>query len=443
MFWNIFTKKINHHPTTNCNSDHPPETLLIEDNIATTKHIKIPIAIIKRLLPLAQILTANEIERLDTTSATFKAGTIIFNRGTEVESLIYLVNGTIYMEANNGSGLEINSNTLKALYPLCTNNLHDFTAIALSNATVIYLPIDLINPHKNSFSTPSNELKVSTYIKNNLFFNRFYQHLLEGNLNTPNFPDIAFQLRKAIQQNLDLTDIVKIVNMDPVISAKLIQVVNSPVYRPQNPISNCFDAINRLGLTTTRNLVTSFSMNNLIKSENPLTIKLIKQNWLQSIRVSSISYTLAKLTGKVDPDEALLAGLLHNIGALPILTFADNLPKDTFNQADIELCIQEIQGQIGCLILDKWEFPDNLKLIPLLSSDWFSSTSNNLSLNDIIVLARYHNLLASTESVNLPLITTLPAFHKLDDQPLSPVMSLQILHDAKLQITEAMNFFSH
>jgi c-di-GMP-related signal transduction protein len=210
------------------------------------------------------------------------------------------------MEANNGSVLEINANTFKALYPLSTGKLHDFTAIAGSNVTVIYISKTILQTNQRTIAPLNNELKVSEQLRDNPFFNRFYQHFIQGELKIPSFPDIALKLRKAIQQDYEIADIVKIVNMDPVISAKLIQVVNSPIYRSLNPISNCLDAINRLGLTTTRNLVTSFSMNNLINSENPLTKQLIQFNWLQSIKVSSISHTLAQLTRKVDPDEVYI-----------------------------------------------------------------------------------------------------------------------------------------
>ena len=307
--------------------------------------------------------------------------------------------------------------------------------------TVIHISKAIL--HKNqAIITPNNGLKTSEHLKDNPFFNRFYQHFMQGELKTPSFPDIALKLRKALQEDCTIAEVVKIVNMDPVISAKLIQVVNSPIYRPLTPISNCFDAITRLGLTTTRNLVTSFSMNNLIKSEHQLIKKLIQYSWLQSIKVSSISYTLAQLTRKVDPDEALLAGLLHNIGVLPILTFAESLPQGSYQAADINLCINEVHGQIGAIILEKWEFPHNLKQIPLLSADWFASTTEDISLNDIVLLAKYHNILASPDNTKLPLLISLPAFQKLGKQSLTPEMSLQILDDAKQQIAETMSFFS-
>ena len=286
-----------------------------------------------------------------------------------------------------------------------------------------------------------NELKISERLKGNPFGSRFYQHYIHGELKTPSFPDVALKMRKAIQRDCETADIVKIVNMDPVISAKLIQVVNSPFYMPMNPITNCLAAINRLGRKTTRDLVITFSMKNLIKSEKPLIKKLIQDSWLQSVKVSSIASTLAKLTKRADPDEALLAGLLHNIGVLPILTFADSLPEGVYQPADIDLCINEIQGQIGTIILGQWEFPDNLKQIPLLSANWFTNTTEKLNLIDIVLLAKYHNFLASPGSGELPLISILPAFQKLGDQTLTPEMSLQILHDAKQQIADTMSFF--
>ena len=291
-------------------------------------------------------------------------------------------------------------------------------------------------------SAIDKELKIASPLKDISFIKQFSQHFKQGELKTPSFPDAAFKIRKAIEQDCDLEDLVKIVNMDPVISGKLIQVVNSPFYMLMSPISNCFEAINRLGRKTTRDLVIIFSMKNLIRSDNPLIKKLIQQAWLQSVKISSVSFILAKLTKKVDANEALLAGLLHNIGTLPILSFADSLPEGSYQVSDVEICINEVCGQLGSIILEQWEFPDNLKQIPVQSSDWYTDTSEKLNLNDIVLLAKYHHFLDSPGGAKLPLIDSLPAYQKLGSQPLTPEMSLQILHDAKQQVADAMKFFS-
>lgn len=286
------------------------------------------------------------------------------------------------------------------------------------------------------------ELKISPEAQDNPLIKKFALEFAHGELKTPSFPDAAFKIRKAIEQDCETEDLVKIVNMDSVISAKLIQIVNSPFYMPMMPISNCFDAINRLGRKTTRDLVTIFSMKNLIRSDHATIKKLIQQAWLQSVKVSSISFILAKLIKSVDPNEALLAGLLHNIGVLPILSFADKQPSDSYQPGDIDLCIDEVQGQVGTFILEEWEFPESLKPIPLLAAGWQTDGPGKFGLIDIIILAKYHFLLDPPGNKKLPQISALPSYQKLEDAQLTPEMSLQILHDARLQVADAMKFFS-
>lgn len=300
---------------------------------------------------------------------------------------------------------------------------------------------DSIASKRNDYYYPMDkQLNISAHLQTNPFIEKFSQHFKQGELETPSFPDAAFKIRKAIEQDCGIDDLVKIVNMDPVISGKLIQVVNSPFYMLMNPITNCFEAINRLGRKTTRDLVIIFSMKSLIKSDNPVIKKLIQQTWLQSVKVSSISFILAKLTKKADANEALLAGLLHNIGALPILNFADSLPEGSYQASDIELCINEVYGQIGTIVLEQWEFPESLRQIPLQSSDWYTDAGEKFTLNDIVILAKYHYFLDMHSK--LPLIDTLPAYKKLGNEPLTPEMSLQLLHDAKQQISDAMKIFA-
>jgi HD-like signal output (HDOD) protein len=286
------------------------------------------------------------------------------------------------------------------------------------------------------------ELSVSAHLKDNQFIKRFIQHYQNGELITPTIPDVALKIRKAIEQDCEVSDLVKIINMDPVISGKLIQVVNSPFYMLSNPISNCLNAINHLGRKTTRDMVIAFSMKNLIKSDRPNIRQLIQQCWMQSVKVSSLSYTLCKLVSKADPNEALLAGLLHNVGVLPILSFANNLPENSYQAVDIEHCMNEFQGQIGSIILDEWDFPAALRTVPLESSDWYANTADKIDLTDIVILAKYHYFLNAPSLNTLPFIDSLPAYQKLGDQTLTPEMSLQILHDAKQQVADAMRFFS-
>ena len=438
MFWNFFKKKPAQAFGNDIETKFKPE---IDYKPSPVKKVaNIPVSFLKKLKPISELSGEKDLQQLQITAANFLPGSIIFNRGTESDSFIYVIKGHVYMESNNGSIQEIVAGSFKALYPLSAGKQHCMTAIAKTDATVIYIPqSDLLK--ERSATSFENKLNISEHLKNNSFFNGFYENLMQGDIKTPNLPNIAIKFNQAVQQGHDIKEITKIINLDPVIAAKLIQVVNSPIYRLPNPITNSFDAINRLGVQTTRNLVTAFSMKNLIKCETPLIKKHIQDTWMQSIKVSSISCILAQLTKKVDPNEALLAGLLHNIGTLPILVFADSLPEDSYQSIDLDLCINEMQGQVGTIILEKWGFPDKLKQIPLQATNWFGDNGKDLNLDDIVLLAKYHQLLNSFSDTKLPLISTLPVFQKLNNQQLTPEMSLQVIQDSQQQISETMKIF--
>ncbi len=434
MFWNFFKKKNkpSEKPEPKVKNDPKPA----ENKLVGTQQIQLPHSFFKKLIPVGELLDQQEFEQLPIYSATFPPGSVIFNRGSEVDSLIYLTKGIAFLESNSGSGQEIDADTMRAWYPLSSDKLHHLTAIAKSDVTIIYLPRYLlqIKPQEDSPKLPA-------HLTNNRFINRFYKLYQHKSFEIPQLPDVALKLRRAFLQDIGIIEAVKIISLDPVIAARLIQVVNSPIYRPVTPISQCLDAVTRLGLTTTRNLVTAFSMKNLIRIKHPAIKRRAQETWMQSVRISCISHTLARVTGKVDSEEALLAGLLHNIGVLPILMFADSLAENDYELSDIDDCIKEMQGPVGALVLKNWEFPENLKNIPLQTANWFESHSPALDLNDVVLLAKFHYEIAQPNRTQLPLISTLPAFQKLENHPLTPEMSLSVLQDAKQEIAEALKFF--
>lgn len=432
MFWNKNKKKTNTSPS---------ESLPTNSDTPTKSETKIPLESLKKLIPIGQ-LADSKLLNLKIQLSQYKPGSIIFNRGETSTSLSYIIKGHCFLEANNGSGYEVDTSTFKALYPLSGDSLHQCTAIAKSDVSVIHFPHNTSQETSKQRRNPLlHEEDIPDHLKDDPFFNSFSQNFKRGTLTIPSLPDVAIKLRSALQKNIGVHEAVQIINLDPVISSKLIKIVNSPVYKPITAISSCHDAVNRLGLTTTRNLVTSISMQNLFKSKNKELNNMVRMLWKRSIQVSSIAQTLAIQTKKVIPDEALLAGLVHNIGAIPIIIYADSL-GDQFSKQQITPTIKALQGIMGSVILNKWDFPETLLDIPSKTENWYYSNGENLDINDIILLAKFHSYMGSEQMQNLPPLHTLPAFQKLGDNTLTPDMSLQTLHDAKQQISEAMSLFN-
>jgi HD-like signal output (HDOD) protein len=69
---------------------------------------------------------------------------------------------------------------------------------------------------------------------------------------------------------------------------------------------------------------------------------------------------MATLVPGINPEQALLAGLIHNIGALPVLVLAEN-DDDLFHDEEaLGKVIYELQGEVGELILRHWDFDDHM-----------------------------------------------------------------------------------
>lgn len=415
----------------------------ITPQTASAAQPTLPLALLRKLVPVGD-LPENELYALKIERRSFNPGQIIFNRGENADALIYLYSGSLFLEATNGNGYSVDDATFKACYPLSTHTEHQFSAIAKSAAEIIYLPLSVLqrstqaafvnNPLINPADAPA-ELADST------FFNGFCAAFRRDELQVPSLPDIAIRLRRALQQDISIADAAKIIALDPVIASKLIQVVNSPLYRTVLPIAKCHDAINRLGLKTTQNLVTSISLHNLFRSRDKRLNNRVQQLWKQSIQIASLSHTLASLTHTINPDEALLAGLTYNIGTLPIITYAETLADTEYTDQELDGTISALQSLVGVFILKKWHFPEHLQILPRQASHWYHDESPALQLSDIVLLARFHAQFGTAQNQKLPPLNTLPAFLKLGDNALTPDMSLQALHEAKQQIAEAISFF--
>lgn len=394
--------------------------------------------VLKQLIPIGS-LEERELRELNILALDYSPGAIIFNRGEAAESMLYLLSGEVYLETAGKQNLVIEAGTFEALYPLSCGEYRNATAICKKNAVVIAVPKVAMDLYRHRVS-PNRLLELPEQYRDNRLLNRFID---SDNIVLPALPDVAVKLRQAMQNDIGVAEIVKIVKLDPAISAKLIQVANSPIYRTVNPITTCLNAVNRIGLHSTKNIVTSISLRSLYKKRRQELNVLAQTYWKRSIRISALSYTLANQTGCCDPEEALLAGLTANIGVVPFLKFADNLSDELYDVGEVMAALPFVSSALSALVLAKWDFPDNMTNIPLETQTWFmvEQDRSDANLTDIVLLAKYHAQLGTGKN-RLPPITSLPSFAYLKNAELSPDKSLKILQDAKQQVAEAMRFFS-
>lgn len=364
---------------------------------------------------------------------------ILFTANEPTESAIYLLKGKVSLSDSNGTTFEIEATETKAKFPLSSGLKHTTTATALSEVNILRVSKAIMSLDSEEHNI--SEINIPDRLIHNRLLQTFSQHFIDDELQVPSLPRIAIQLRNAMKNEIGIEAAVKIVQLDPVISAKLIDIANCPLYVSLTPAKSCFEAIKRIGLNATRSLVISLSIKNIFKSDLPLIKSTMEQQWQRSVYLSSLCFVLASASKQSNPEEALLAGLVADIGIIPFLKFITNLPTDYYNKEEIIQAIPVIKGVVGASILKKWGFTDEFIEVPLLSDDWYQHSEGSLTYTDIVVLSRLHSKIGK-KSTHLPAITSIPAASKLKSITLSPENSLSILHDAKDKVNEALKSFS-
>jgi len=176
----------------------------------------------------------------------------------------------------------------------------------------------------------------------------------------PTLPEVALKIRESIESdNTSAQQISDTLSQDASLSARLIQVANSPLYRTRNPVEDLQMAVTRLGIKMVRDLVISLAMKQIYQATSDVLDDHFRNAWNNSVDVAAISRMLATTVG-INPEQALLAGLIHNIGSLPIVVLAeddDELFQDTDALGEL---IWELQGKVGEMILSTWNFPDTM-----------------------------------------------------------------------------------
>lgn len=384
---------------------------------------------------------------LDRKADIYPPGSILFRSGEPAHSVHYLLEGSVLLETAEGKTYEIQSDSVKARFPLYAGTQYNATAKAKTEIQVLRLSADIMNLSQaqggamREIIDPQAE-DIPEQVRESHAFKAFCENYLSAEIELPTLPTVAIKLGQLIERDCNLRELARHVQLDPVISSRLLSVANSPLYHAGGPITSCQDAISTLGVAATRNLVMNLCLRRVFESQDPHINKLLREQWKKSVYLSALCYVLASENGGVNREEALLAGLISDIGALPFLCFLGKHPEEHWTPEEIQAALPHIRGPVGNYLLAQWRFPPELAGIPALAEDWYHSGGGTLGLADIVILSKLHAYIGTPRMVELPAINAIPAYAKLKEGKLSPELSLDILVKAKHKIAEALRIFA-
>jgi len=214
--------------------------------------------------------------------------------------------------------------------------------------------------------------------------------LSSGKVELPGFPDIVARVQAALaDENVSTDKVVKVLGTEPVLSGQLMSVANSVALNPSGrSITDLRTAVARVGLNTVRTATIAYAIRLLRAGEELRSISAqLASLWERNVLVASISYVLARRRTRVNPDTALLTGLLHGVGRLYIMTRAVRHPTLFANPSSYQLIERDWHLSIATALLENWGIAPEIVAAVRDSEDYAREPRGEASLTDVLVAA--------------------------------------------------------
>ena len=258
--------------------------------------------------------------------------------------------------------------------------------------------------------------------------------LSKGIIELPSFPDVAIRVRRVLaDDNVAAVKIVEVVGSEPALAARLIRVANSATLNPSGrAVSDLKAAVTRLGHNVIRTAAVAFAVSQVRLAENLKGLeKPLDELWERSALVAATCFVTARATKGINPDEAMLTGLLHGIGKLYLLTRARHHPALFERPGAYEQIVETWHANVAKAILENWQMPMPIVAAVHEQDDVYRSQEGPADLTDVLIVG---NALAQCLDRTQDLEARLQLVSAVDRLNLTSSKLKSIVQDSREQI---------
>lgn len=184
----------------------------------------------------------------------------------------------------------------------------------------------------------------------------------KGEIELPPLPQIQNKFYELMKSGANLHKIGELLKQDPAISSKLIRISNSSFYRGITENTTVEQAVNRLGIITTKQTVDALAGRSLYQDAHPEYTEVVEKLWEHSLSCAHACQIIVEFKGLKLAEDAFTMGLLHDIGKLMLLRVVGELERngkeETATDArELLATVDAHHGKAGGVLLKKWLFP--------------------------------------------------------------------------------------
>jgi HD-like signal output (HDOD) protein len=175
--------------------------------------------------------------------------------------------------------------------------------------------------------------------------------------------DVAIKLREMLSdENVALDKLSALISLDPLIPVRLLRLANSAAYNPAGQtVRDVKSAVIRLGLKVVRATALATAMKQLLRSRDMAEFKgLADTLWEHSLLSASAAYVIARRLTRLNADEAMLAGLIHDLGAFYMLYRATHYPELRSRPDTVRYLVAQWHESIGVTLVEALRVPGDI-----------------------------------------------------------------------------------
>ena len=213
---------------------------------------------------------------------------------------------------------------------------------------------------------------------------------LSGEVVFPTYFDAVLRLRKLLNDpEQSIANIARAVSVEPLISAKLLHLANSVVFNPEGrQLVDLKSAITRLGLNAVRTTALSIVMTQLMRAKGMAEFSEVTRSlWEHSLRSAAGAKVIAQNLTRINPEEAMLAGLIHDLGAFYMLYRATQYEELRHRPDTIKYLIIQWHESVGVSLLNALGLPEEI-VEATVDHDHLRPTPTNIrTLSDLVYVS--------------------------------------------------------
>jgi len=222
------------------------------------------------------------------------------------------------------------------------------------------------------------------------FVKALAHELSQGQVELPSVPDIVIKLQKTLSdENVTNETVVRVVGSEPMLAGKLMNMANSAALNGSGrKIADLRQAVARVGFNIVRSAALAFAVEQLRRSpefkhlEGPLDVL-----WKSSVQIAALSHVIARRFSSLNGDTALLAGLMHNVGRIYILTRASKHPTLVADPLTFNSIVRDWHTNVSKALLENWRVAEEIVEAVAGHEDMDREQRGPVTLTDVLSLA--------------------------------------------------------